>query len=430
MNPNKEKSLINLIQTCTSYSVFLSQLEGILDIRFKNLEGKKNYCGKRITHKEIGFECYTCSTKREHLLCKACFQAGKHVGHLIAYSNKNVGFCDCGDCQYNLNCNDHRRNVHSSQEEAITKNQETFIQGFISLFYGMFQLCEILDTANDSSTLKEIRQKVQYSCEYVFDFLVKLSQESYTYSKVIEALMKRTLKKELLHKCALKNLEYSNVKAECSCTILDNIVRYGFIYSYYTFCAIEKLIFSLYGEDSFKTFWAQTYTKTFQLMIEKEEAEGLCSQIKISRFHSFFLSFISPKVHKIWLESNNVLDTLNKMTKNVLKVYFLGINNDAYDVFIKLKEIYLFILKYKTLKDLLPSTNFIDGIIRILYILQKRNTKFEEDNEKCRLHIECTFFFIFREILKIINRYPLSKKVEMLETLSKDLIKRIFKLET
>ncbi|CAI2174036.1 8818_t:CDS:2 [Funneliformis geosporum] len=71
-----------------------------------------SHCGKKIALKEVYYQCRTCTTRNDSVICSRCYAGSNHVGHdVISITNSWPGaWCDCGDSDYwriPLNCKYH-----------------------------------------------------------------------------------------------------------------------------------------------------------------------------------------------------------------------------------------------------------------------------------------------------------------------------------
>ena len=388
-------------------------------------EYERLICGSRIKIGDLSFQCFDCAIDLDcHLLCEACFKQGNHKGHKIRYSSNQVGTCDCGDLQAieKSECVVHKINTIVDNKvalEYISQKLLAEVQYLLTSFFGnIFKICENLEkNVNINQNSVNLRKWVYY----IFKFILEMVRND---NIAMIVLMAETFhRKNLLIKSVLKHdcnntMMFSSreMNGTCSCSILENIFRFNFhIISensdkeFNVFCYMEEVFTILFRYYGFKREFALTYNKMFNFIVFIPKYPKI-STIKISKLFSFYTFFFTKDVSEIWIKSYHFLNKLIEKTGDIIDCFFTHITIQAYNAFDLIKNLFFFILKRETISISLSELNTIEGFLEVIRKTHCQLITVEEDNEKCRMHIECTLLMIFKDFVGVIIKLKDNKQ--------------------
>ena len=409
----------------STYPQFLADLnihlygppaEKLQEILFKSLEECKNSiksaCNKRIKPNEISFECYDCAYDFEcHIICAACFTKVSHKGHKFRYNANKAGLCDCGNLQAlkpHSHCDDHRimdfNGPNLIKEYIPEKLAKSFIENFQSILYDFLMNCEKSERNNSSNSNTNVFLKKKgylFIIKYIKS-LLEVNSPAIDYL-IIELLMNKFDEKYLFsHNCNnFLLLQFDEKNHICECNVLELLFRLNlalpekFAKKYIEI--FEKL--SKYTE--FKRNLAMVYSKMWNFIVYIPKYPNIFT-LKLSFFLGIYSFFFTKELSEIWLKSHHFLMRLIEKTGDIIDCFFTSLNVHAYNAFDMIKSMFFFILKRDSLEISLWEPKILESFILVINKTHNPKTLIEEDNEKCRLHIECILLMIYKNFLCIL----------------------------
>lgn len=400
------------------------------EILFSSLDQCKNStktpCNKRISPDELAFECYECALDLEcHLICHDCFMKISHQGHKYRYSTNKAGLCDCGNpFAIKSHCGDHESSILSNtliKEFIPMKILTNLKEFFFKNLFNFFQICEKYDKR------KEEIQKPTKPFVFLLRYLKSLLQKKSPAMDllIIEILTTKLtdLDYQMHHICQnLTLLQYEEKEHKCECSFLELYFRFNLTYKDDKFWKKLREIFEfLLKYPIFRKELALVYSKMWNFIVFLPKYPNIFT-LKMSKFFDLYTHFFPKDISDIWLKAYHFLTKLIEKTADIIDSFFTSLNVHAYNAFDQIKSLFLFILKRESLASCLEP-RILESFIQVINRTHNPKNLIEEDNEKCRLHIECILLLIFKSFLSILLKTMDSKlKFSFFEGILKKLL--------
>ena len=375
---------------------------------------QKTPCNRRITPNSLSFECFDCAIDLEcHIICEECFTKTDHTGHKVRYFSSKAGLCDCGNLEaVKLQCPDHSSlhiNDNTVKEYIPHKIKEAFEKVCGEILWELLRSCE---NQERPGMMKEKDQEFLKKTGRGFGFFLKhmrkwLDLRSPAMDLLIIGIFMRVVKKELWHKCNnYMVFEFREKEpASCECTVLEAIFRLNIcLKEEKIWQKIMRIIEDLMKYPDFRRNVAMTYSKYWNFIVYIPKYPNI-SSLRISHFLDFYPQFFTQETSEIWLKSHHFLIKLIEKTGDIIDCFFTSLNVAAYNAFDRIKSMFFFILKRPTaILSVFCEPRILETFLEIINKTHNPKNLIEEDNEKCRLHIECILMMIFKSFLGILLR--------------------------
>lgn len=381
-------------------------------------------CNKSLKPGDLSFECLECALDFEcHLICESCFTKIPHQGHKFRYSSTKTGSCDCGNPSIlRSHCSDHNILLLSSPSTLIKE------------YFPNKILCSIKETLKELFLAFfiscEREQKPQKSHFFLMKYLKGLLEMKSAAMDLLigELFCEKLMKKGMTHVCSnILMLEFSKERSslDCECEILELLFRFHFSYKDELFWKkTSQVIFLLEKYPSFKRELAICYGKMWNFVIFLPKYPNIFA-LKVSGFFQLYSSFFTKEIMEIWLKSHHFLNRLVEKTGDIIDSFFTSLNVSAYNAFDQIKSVFFFILKRECIASSFTDPHLLEAFIQVINKTHNPKSLIEEDNEKCRLHIECLLLMLFRNLLNLLLKNLDFSKANLLERFEGIIIKQL-----